>query len=63
MMYLKPDNPLLKKLFTNYSTHEKNEFPANLLIKPGMQVGLTAEQLNKMRSIKTEEDLAKHCIH
>lgn len=64
MMYLKPNDESLKKVFSNYSSVDKKKhFPENLLIKAGNKVGLTAEELNVMRTIKTEEDLAKLCIH
>lgn len=61
MMHLKPDNTALQRVFSNYASHKKRRFPADLLLKVGKSVGLTAEEFKIMRSIKTEEDLMKYC--
>ena len=61
MMYLKPENEALKKVFSAYSENKKRFLPVDLVSKVSKSVGLTQEEYKIMRSIKTEEDLKKYC--
>ena len=61
VMYLKPENEILKKIFAAYSANKKQQLPVDLLNKVSKSVGLTQEEYKIMRSIKTEEDLKKYC--
>lgn len=63
MMYLKPENEALKKVFSAYSENKKRFLPVDLVSKVSKSVGLTQEEFKIMRSIKTEEDLKKYCSH